>query len=236
MILSSIVLFAALTSSDAIMTLLNSRSATTPARYEESLELVTREADAGKPLQQFLLGVTIKDASAARKYLDASRDRIKRLAAEKNNPLAWYLLSLETHDTKFLKIAADGGNVQALNAYGSFLIKDAFDRNLSSNKLEEALSEGYSCFKRAVKNRDPNALINLGTCYLRGFGCEINHMLAHECFRSAAQAGHPDAMDYLSANYELGHGVEKNHELSLFWRMKARAMRGDKAAEEWLKK
>ena len=39
----------------------------------------------------------------------------------------------------------------------------------------------------------------------------------------------------ISAMYQFGHGVEENTELSLFWGMRGRAVRGDEAAAKWLK-
>ena len=229
------VLLAALTSSEAIITILNSPASTSATRYAEAQEILQREADEGKPLQRFVFGVTAKDSPKAKAYRESSREKIRYLAEEKDSPLAWYLLSLETNNLDMLKRAADGGNVQALNAYGTLIIQMAFAKHAPSNTLEMALSRGYDCFRRAAAKKDPNGYINLGTCYLRGFGCDINLELAHQCFRSAAEAGHPEGMDYVSANFELGHGVERNSSLALAWRMKAKAVRGDKAAEEWLK-
>lgn len=235
-LLSVLCLAATMTSSDAIVVLLNSPAATSPTRYAEAQSLILREAEAGRTLQQYVVGVTTKDPKLAAKFLECSRAKIQRLADEHDNSLAWYLLSMEKNDFKMLRHAAEGGNVQALNAYGSILIQSSFEKNVASNKLEVALAEAYKCFSRAAAKKDPNGYINLGTCYLRGFGCPVDHMLAHQCFLSAAEAGHPEGMDYLSASYELGHGVKRNAELALFWRMKAKAVRGDKAAEEWLKK
>lgn len=228
--------FAALSSSDAVVVLLNSPNATSPSRYAEAEKIVAKDAAAGKPLHQFVVGITTKDSALAKKYLDSSRDVIRKLAEERNNPLAWYLLSVEKNDVKLLKKAADGGNVQALNAYGSILLQSAIDRKLPPEKLDNIAKAAFDCFKRAARQKDPNAFINLGTCYLRGFGCELDFTLAFNAFRTAAEAGHPEGMDYLSASYEHGHGVEKNAELALLWYMKARAVRGDKAAQEWLKK
>lgn len=228
--------FAALSSSDAVLVLLNSPSATSPTRYAEAVAIVEKDAAAGKPLHQFVIGVTTKDAAKAKKYIESSRDKILKLAEERDNPLAWYLLSIEKNDVKLLKKAADGGNVQALNAYGSILLQSAIDKKLSSDKLDNVAKAAFGCFKRAAAQKDVNAFINLGTCYLRGFGCEMDHVLAFNAFRTAAEAGHPEGMDYLSASYEHGHGVEKNAELALLWYMKARAVRGDEAAKEWLKR
>ena len=232
---ASFLLLSALSSPDAVVVLLNSPAATSSTRFAEAQRIVLEDAKAGKPLQQFVVGVTTKDPKAAKAYADASRDKIRRLAEERNNPLAWYLLSMEKNDFRMLKRAADGGNIQALNALGSIMIQTAFDHKIDTNRLEKALAQGFNCFRRAAAQRDPNGYINLGTCYLRGFGCEPDFALAHQCFRAAAEAGHPEGMDYVSANFENGHGVERNPELALLWRMKAKAVRGDKAAQEWLK-
>ena len=55
------ILFAAMTTQDAIVTLLNSASSTSPGRYAEAQKIVLRDAEDGKPLQQFVVGVTTKD-------------------------------------------------------------------------------------------------------------------------------------------------------------------------------
>lgn len=236
-LLASFCLLASLSSSDALVIVLNSPNATSPERYAEACAMVSDEAKAGKPLQQFVYGAVIcayKDESG--KYIDASKGKIKILAEKRDNPLAWYLLSLERNDVHLLKRAAEGGNVQALNAYGTILLQSAMDRNLSSNRVEQIAATSFECFRKATIQNDANAFINLGACYLRGFGCEMDLAMAHNCFKRAAEAGHPEGMDYLSASYELGHGIEKNSEAAVFWMMKAKATRGDAAAKEWLKK
>lgn len=236
MLLSIGLLFAAMTTQDAVITLLNSPTSTSPKRYAEAQELLLREARNGKALQQFVVGVTTKDRKLAKEFLDASRPKIRLLAEKKNNALAWYLLSLESNDMNLLRRAVDGGNVQALNAYGTLLVQAVVETtSTSTNAQLVAVLRGYECFRKAAAQGDPNGFVNLGTCYMRGLGCPIDLSLAHECFKSAAKAGHPEAMDYLSANYQFGHGVKKDAELSLTWRMKARAVRGDEAAAEWLR-
>jgi TPR repeat protein len=227
---------ATLTTADAVATLLNSPSSTSPARYEAAKAKVESEAAEGKPLQQFVIGVLSDDAKLRKRYLDASRDRIKALAEKKDNPLAWYLLSLENNDLKLLQRAAEGGNVQALNALGTIATSEAIaSTKLSSDSVAKILKKCFGYFGQAAAMRDANALINLGSCYLRGLGCTPDHALAFECFRSAAKLGHPEGMDYMSACYELGHGVKKDADLSLLWKMRARALRGDEAAAKWLK-
>lgn len=235
MIFAAFSVVLALTSAEAVATLLNSASSCSAAVYQAAREQVEREAEEGKPLQQFVIGVTTADKEKARRYLDLSREKIRALAEEKDNSLAWYLLSMEGNDFTMLKRAADGGNVQALNAMGTIATEEAFSRrSATTNELERILSRSYDCFRRAAAQRDANGLINLGTCYLRGFGCRQDMGMAFRCFEAAAKMGHPEGMDNMSAAYQFGHGVERDAEKSLYWAMRGRALRGDAAAKKWL--
>ena len=237
MILAVLLAVASLSQSDAIAILLNSPSASSRSRYAAAMEMVRRDAEDGKPLQQFVLGITTDDKALAKRYIEASGAQITARAEQTDNPLAWYLLAVEKNDLKLLRKAADGGNVQALNALGTFAAQEAVNnqKTLSTNAIERIMAKSFGYFKKAALQRDPNAFINLGACYLRGLGCKVDMETAVECFRSAARAGHPEGMDNLSACYELGHGVKKDPRLSLYWRMKARSLRGDEAAIRWLK-
>ena len=229
-------LFAAMSPTEAITHLLNAPTSCGRKVYEEAFAVVSRDAAAGKPLQQFVIGVTTNDQALAKQYLDASRDKIRDLAEKTGNSLAWYLLSVEKNDVAALQRAADGGNVQAQNALGAIAISEACARkDADANSLVPALQKGFDLFGRAARQKDPNGLVNLGTCYLRGLGCRKNMRLAVRCYRAAAELGHPEAMDNLSAAYQFGHGVEKDEMKSLQWAMRARALRGDRAAEEWLR-
>jgi len=236
MILATLSLLAAMTSADAISILLNSRSASGARTFEAAKAMVEREASDGKVLQQFVIGVTTDDKGLSQRYLDASRDKIRLLAEKKDNPLAWYLLSMEKNDFTLLKKAADGGNVQALNALGAIVTQQAFARkDISHDRRDLVLSKSYGYFRKAAIQRDPNGFINLGTCYLRGFGCKQDMAMAFSCFKAAAEMGHPEGMDNMSACYQFGHGIEKDGERSLYWAMRGRALRGDEAAARWLR-
>ena len=236
MILAALTLLATLTSSDAVVVLLNSRNAVSAKAYGQAREIVEKDARTGKPLQQFVIGVTTDDQKLAKECLAASRGKIRQLAEEKNNSLAWYLLSVEKNDRQCLQKAADGGNIQALNALGTIALQEALSRtDISSNELVRVLAKSFSCFRQTALKRDPNGFVNLGMCYLRGFGCQQDRDLAFACFKAAADAGHPEGMDNMALCYERGYGVERDDELGLLWRMRARAERGDKAAARWLK-
>ena len=236
MILASLSLLLAMTSAEAVATLLNSANSTGPKTFAEAKAVVEGDAKAGKPLQQFVIGVSTDDRELAARYLEASRGKIRAMAEKTGNPLAWYLLSLEKNDIGLLRKAADGGNVQALNALGTIVTSEAFARkNITHDELDSALTRCYGYFQRAAAQHDPNGFINLGTCYLRGFGCKQDMALAFECFKSAAELGHPEGMDNMSACYQFGHGVEKSSERSLYWRMRGKAARGDESAQKWLR-
>ena len=140
-------------SSNAIARLLNARASGSPRSYAEAAETVAKEAAEGRPLQQFVIALVADEASAPaaarlapevrRQYLDRARDKIRALAEKKGNALAWYLLSLENKDLQMLRRAADGGNVQALNAYGTITLTQALtDPGASEEAREKAVAQG----------------------------------------------------------------------------------------------
>jgi len=228
-------LLVAMTSADALSTMLNSSSACSAARFAEAEAIVRREANDSHPLQQFVYGVTTDDKALAESLLARSRRKIELMASERDNPLAWYLLAVDRNDMKLLRRAADLGNVQALNALGTMEIQKAMGKGGSTNDVQAVFARGFACFREAAAKRDSNGLVNLGACYMKGIGCAQDYGMAFQCYRQAAELGHPEAMDNISAAYQFGHGVEKNGELSLVWAMRGRAARGDEAAAKWLK-
>ncbi len=209
-------------SSDAIIQLLNSRAAGSPADYARAARIVSEQAEAGRPLHQFVLAVVARDADLPEdlritaekraEYLSRSRDKIRLLAEKKNNPLAWYLLSLENNDMKYLKLAADGGNVQALNAWGTITLTEAMRgaSEIDTNEVAVAVHKCLGCFKQAADEGDANGIYNLGMCYMRGYGCKPDQNLAFQCFRTSAEKGHPEAINNMGGFYRDGIVVEKN--------------------------
>lgn len=233
--LSCLLVASTMSSSDALVVVLNSRNASDVRTFSEAKAIVERDAAAGGALQQFVIGATTDDKTLARSYLDASRDKIRTMAERKDNSLAWYLLSLEKNDFACLRKAAAGGNVQALNALGTISTQEALrQEDLPPDARAKILTKSFEYFRKAAARKDPNGYINLGTCYLRGFGCKEDMELAFFCFKAAAEAGHPEGMDNVSACYQFGHGVKMDAERSLYWKMRGRVARGDKAAEKWL--
>lgn len=197
---------------EAMVRLLNSSASQGPRLFEAAAERVAADAKLGMPIQRFIMAVHPElpekfrlDEATRNEYLESSRARIKSLAEQHGNSLAWYLLALENDNVEFLERAANGGNVQALNAYGTLL--------LTKGQTEKACES----FKAAAAKKDTNGLYNLGMCYLKGIGCDANENLAFECFRAAAEAGHPEAINNIGGCYRDGVVVEQSAETSVMW-------------------
>ncbi len=214
--------------SSAILRLLNSRAAGSPRAFVEAAKIVAEDAAKGQPLQQYVMAVLSSEESpyeplrlskeTREKYFAASRARIRALAEKKSNALAWYLLSLEKNDLKLLKRAAEGGNNQARNAWGTIILTQA----LSSSKFDKAaltlaLEQSISFFRQAAGEKDANGLYNLGMCCLHGYGCDKSEQKAFECFRAAAEQGHPEAINNLGGFCRDGIVVEKDLVLATKW-------------------
>ena len=220
--------FAASKSSDAIVRLLNSRASGSRSEFKEAAKIVAEDAKQGRPLQQFVIALVANDSDLPKKlrltpekrkeYLDQARDKIRRLAEEKNNALAWYLLSLETNNLSFLKRAADGDNVQALNAWGTISLTSALrNPSMETNEVARTLAKCFGLFKKAADKGDANGLYNLGMCYMQGYGCTPDEDLAYKCFRTSAEAGHPEAINNVGGFYRDGIVVRANPETAAKW-------------------
>jgi len=135
---------------------------------------------------------------------------------------------MENNDLSMLKRAADGGNVQALNAYGTVkLTVQAVDPGLSSNELVKIQQEAYKCFKWASDQGDSNGFYNLGMCAMNGYGCPRDERLAFNCFCTAAEAGHPEAINNLGGFFRDGVVVRRNLEISTRWFRKSSELGND---------
>lgn len=212
---------------NAIVRLLNSRASGSPKGYADAAAEIAADAAAGKPLQGFVLAIVSEEPDAPpaarldketrERYLTASRERIRKLAHRTNNSLAWYLLSIDSGDTNLLQRAALGGNVQALNAWGSMLVNTVVARSSDTNEIARVLEEAVGLFKQAAGQGDANGLYNLGMCHARGLGTPRDDEKAFDCFRSAAEKGHPEAINNIGWFFREGRIVGKDLELSTKW-------------------
>ena len=215
-------------SSSAIIRLLNSRASGSHKTFAAAAETVARDAAEGRPLQQYVVALVADDPAfppsakpseeVRKKYLDGARGKITALAERRNNPLAWYLLSLEKNDLKMLERAAEGGNVQALNAWGTITLTEALGNpGIGTNDIGRILKKSVDCFGKAAAKKDPNGLYNLGMCYLRGYGVERSENMAFDCFRTSAEAGHPEAINNIGGFFRDGIVVRKNVATATRW-------------------
>ncbi len=212
---------------NAIMRLLNSKASGSVRGYAEAAEEVAAAAKEGRPVYAFVLALVSQmpspppaarlDAATRQKYLDGCRDKIRALADKKNNSMAWYLLSLESGDRNLLHRAADAGNIQAQNAWGTYLVTRALGRMSDTNEIARVLGDAHSYFKKAADQNDANGLYNLGMCHLRGLGTPHDDQSAFNCFRSAAEKGHPEAINNIGLFFREGRVVQQDYEMSTKW-------------------
>ena len=94
------------------------------------LALVSREKDC-PPAARL-------DEETRRRYLETYRGPIRQIAESNGNPMALYLLSLDSGSTNLLRRAADAGNIQAENAWGSFV----FSRAVAGGASRRGASSG----------------------------------------------------------------------------------------------
>lgn len=218
---------AAADASQAVLRLLNSRAAGSLRGYAEAAADVAEEARKGGTVCGYLLAIVSRDpdapaaaqldATTRSNYLARCRGPIQRLALERDNAMAWYLLSLETGDTNLLRRAAVRGSAQAANAWGSHIFSQAMTQTRSTNELARVLGEAYGFFKKAAGEGDANGLYNLGMCLWRGLGVDRNDVDAFSCFRAAAEKGHPEAINNIGSFFRDGIVVEKDVGLATKW-------------------
>jgi len=214
-------------SAQAITRLLNSQASGSRRGYELAAEEVRNQAEAGKAVYGYVLALVSRepdppkaarlDAATRTHYLDDARASIERLARGKDNPMAWYLLSLENNDTNMLHRAAELGNVQALNAWGSLVVSTAVTVSRTTNELAQALSQAYACFDAAARKGDANGFYNLGMCHWRALGVPQDNAKAFDNFRFAAEKGHPEAINNIGAFFRKGIVVTRDPVMSTRW-------------------
>ena len=212
---------------DAIMRLLNTQASGSVRGFEQAAEEVAVQARQGRAVYAYVLAVISRmpnpppaarlDEATRTKYLDGCRGKIRELAEKKNNSMAWYLLSLENNDRDLLRRAADAGNVQALNGWGTYLVTRAFGETADTNEVNRILGVAHDYFKAAAGQGDANGLYNLGMCHLRGLGTPQDDQSAFNCFRAAAEREHPEAINNIGLFFREGRVVEKDLEMSAKW-------------------
>lgn len=219
-------LYASTSSSEAIVRVLNTRTAGNVKEFDRAVEKVARDAKEGKVVQQFLMVILSREKNApkaarltkeeADAYLAASRKKIYAMAREKMNSLAWYLIALENNNRDILRYAANLGNIQALNAYATMRLSEALESCASDpDAAREAFKESFEDFSKAAKCGDANALNSLAICLQKGYGCEKNEAEAFKYFAKAAELRHPEAVNNMGRFYREGVVVKKDCKAAL---------------------
>ncbi len=212
---------------EAIARLLNARASGSVRGFEQAAEDVAELARQGRPPCPYVLAIVSRmpsppaaarlDEATRNKYLDDGRGELKRLATDNNDPMALYLLSLENNDRGFLQRAADAGNVQAMNVWGTYLVTHRAGATSDTNEVNRILGEAVGYFKKAADKNDANGLYNLGMCYMQGLGVSQEDQKAFSYFRSAAEKDHPEAINNIGLFFREGRVEEKNLEQSAKW-------------------
>jgi len=229
--LSGVLSARAAESTAAIEMLLNSRSSGSPRAYAKSAEEVAEAAKAGRPLQKFVIAIVSREenvppaakltAAERELYLAETRPLIRRLAEERDNSLAWYLLAVDSGDTNLLKRAVDGDCIQALNAWGSAMLDRAFNDSRTKEEENARVKEAVDCFRRASAQGDANGIYNYGMAFARGLGGTRDDEKAFDCFRAAAEKGHPEAINSMGWFFREGRVFGKDLVLAAKWFEKA---------------
>ncbi len=214
-------------STASIEMLLNSRAAGSPRAYAQAAAEVAAAAAAGRPLQKFVIAIVSRDDNAPpaarlspetrERYLAETRPMILRLAEERKNPLAWYLLAVDAGDTNLLKRAADGNCIQALNAWGAAELDRAFNESASAAERDERARLAVDCFRRSAAKGDANGLYNYGMAFARGLGGVRDDERAFACFRAAAEKGHPEAINSIGWFFRDGRVFAQDLALAAKW-------------------
>jgi hypothetical protein len=219
------VLHALAVDTDAILTLLNSRASGSPLVYAEAAKTVAADAAAGGVLQKYIVAIFSRDANAPQvlrvpdevrdRYFEETRPMIRSMAEKKDNPLAWYMMSLEENDMDMLKKAAELGNVQAMNALGTYLLSGVLENPGDKDADAETMRKCVGLFTKAAAEGDANARNSLGICLQDGLGCDRDDQAAFDQFTLAAQAGHPEAINNLGRFHREGRVVPKDYSAAL---------------------
>ena len=206
-------------SQELIEEFLAARFAENPVRYERATKAMVAEAAEGKPLHQFLLAAVSDESSypasqrisaeLQAEYLKTNRRRIAAIAEQKDNPLALYILFLENNNLGYLKKAAEGDCVYALNELAMRMMDDARKRNFAAG-TSDILRKAFWYFSRAAEKNDASGYFNRGKCYMNGHGCKASNAEAFSDLSRASELNHPGAKNLLGEMYRDGISVEKN--------------------------
>ena len=214
----------------------------TEKNLSKAFEFLRLAADQGHSEAQYQVGYcynykkgTLKDLKRAARYY--------KLAVKQGNDKAQYRLAklywkTEKNDHsaffKYLKKAANAGNVEAQNDLGTCYfngIATTVDKAESVKYFQMAAAQGdpsaqfnlaqyysvekdwknaFQFYESAAEGGCTKAFYCLGECYLGGFGTKKDEQVAFDFFKTAAEKGYALSQDKLGELYANGIGTEKD--------------------------
>ena len=110
------------------------------------------------------------------------------------------------HQVDALKERVKNNDVDAMNQLGLIYLTTVF------SKEEQAVE----LFRKASAKGHQRATYNLGACYFKGKGVELDYGKAFELFKQVANTD-AYAQTMIGVCYLYGHGVDKNYKEAISW-------------------
>jgi tetratricopeptide (TPR) repeat protein len=98
---------------------------------------------------------------------------------------------------------------------------DLGDLYLHGHGVKQSYETAIEYYKKAIQQRDPNAMFGLALMYIHGQGITQSFEKAIEFLVPAAHQGHASAQYTLGITYGKGDGVDQSNELAREWWIKA---------------
>ena len=115
---------------------------------------------------------------------------------------------------RYLKLAADDGNADAMNMYGFACYHTSLGSKENPQKQEWYEKQALKYFTEAAQTGQSEALFNLGVCYTEGKCTEENEKLGLTYIRKAIEKHHPKAELYLEEyQAKRGQGPQIDREI-----------------------
>lgn len=92
-----------------------------------------------------------------------------------------------------------------------------------TNGVRRDIGSAFANFHKAVELGNDSALCDLGICYIKGMGTDVDFREAYRCFEAAENSGQAEASRYIGDMYANGIDVKFNPEYAMQYYFKAEA-------------
>lgn len=189
-------------------------------RLSEALEIVESDPDAAEmafaeSFEDFTKAAGMGDANALNSLAICHQ---RGYGCKKNEATAF----------KYFSKAAEKRHPEAVNNIGRFYREGIV--------VKKNLASALKCFEISASMGNSWGAVNYASQLILGEGCKKDPKKAIALLESFASEGKSEVMDFLSSCYERGLGdIKSDSYLSLVWKLRAKAARGDENAAKWLK-